>query len=459
VSKYKQYDHLNLYRYMETLENRLQKRIYVSLYALLFLTVLLAISVLLEGCSDSCEVRSEYTYFEPVYTTVAEIRASISLKEPQPMKGNGRIGLKDGLLLVSDPVQGIHIFDNRNPAYPIPLKYLSIPGTYDLAMKDNILYADRYVDLVAFDISNVNTIHEVARLEGVFKNYYAMGFQADASCCVITEWKETKNVHVSSSDCNVALQPWGGVYYAQGIALQADAAAAFSSKAAIAPGSGSGPGLGGSLTRFTLNEDRLYMLDGADIQAVNVTAANNPVATGRRTVSGDIETIFPYKENLFIGAATGMYILSVSNPDEPSVVGTYAHVTSCDPVVVDDHYAYVTLRTGTVCEGFINQLEIIDVQNPASPALMVTYPMTNPHGLGIDDKTLFICDGNAGLKAFDITNINTVAQNILAHYKDINATDVIPFNDVLILVGSDGIFQYDYSDPANISLLSHLPTN
>jgi hypothetical protein len=119
----------------------------------------------------------------------------------------------------------------------------------------------------------------------------------------------------------------------------------------------------------------------------------------------------------------------------------------------------VTLRTGTVCEGFINQLEIIDVQNPASPALMVTYPMTNPHGLGIDDKTLFICDGNAGLKAFDITNINTVAQNILAHYKDINATDVIPFNDVLILVGSDGIFQYDYSDPANISLLSHLPTN
>ncbi|HYG18328.1 MAG TPA: hypothetical protein VD816_05335 [Ohtaekwangia sp.] len=36
---------------METLEARLQRRIHVSLYALLFLTVLLGISVVLEGCS------------------------------------------------------------------------------------------------------------------------------------------------------------------------------------------------------------------------------------------------------------------------------------------------------------------------------------------------------------------------------------------------------------------------
>ena len=53
---------------MDTLENRLQKRIHVSLYALLFLTVLLGISVLLEGCTDKCEVTNEYVYYEPVYS-------------------------------------------------------------------------------------------------------------------------------------------------------------------------------------------------------------------------------------------------------------------------------------------------------------------------------------------------------------------------------------------------------
>lgn len=40
----------------ETLENRLQKRIYVSLYALLFLTVLLGLSVILEGCTIKNEM-------------------------------------------------------------------------------------------------------------------------------------------------------------------------------------------------------------------------------------------------------------------------------------------------------------------------------------------------------------------------------------------------------------------
>ena len=45
---------------------------------------------------------------------------------------------------------------------------------------------------------------------------------------------------------------------------------------------------------------------------------------------------------------------------------------------------------------------------------------------------------------------------MVAHYKDINATDVIPFNNLLMMIGEDGIFQYDYSDPKNIKLLSQI---
>ena len=80
--------------------------------------------------------------------------------------------------------------------------------------------------------------------------------------------------------------------------------------------------------------------------------------------------------------------------------------------------------------------------------------MTNPHGLGIDDKTLFICDGSDGLKAFDATDVTTIDQNLLAHYKDIDAKDVIPYKNTLIMIGEDGIFQYDYSNPKDIKLLS-----
>lgn len=153
---------------MDTLENRLQKRIHVSLYALLFLTMLLAISVLLEGCTDKCEVKTEYVYLEPIYTTVQELRASIELTAPEPLGVVGKIYLKDNFLFVNEPGKGIHIIDNRDPSQPAPKKFLKIPGNYDLAIKDNTLYADSYVDLIAFDISNINTIEEKGRLEGIF---------------------------------------------------------------------------------------------------------------------------------------------------------------------------------------------------------------------------------------------------------------------------------------------------
>lgn len=441
---------------MDTLENRLQKRIHVSLYALLFLTVLLGISVLLEGCSDKCEVTNEYVYYEPVYTTVAQIRAGISLTDPQPIKGVGRIYYNDGYMFVNEPGEGIHILDNHNPSQPIPMKFLKIPGNYDMAIKGKTLYADSYVDLVALDITNVNSVSEKGRLEGIFKNYQSMGMQTDINCCVITEWKENKNIQVTQSECKQVYQPWGGVYYGQGIALQATDAMNFSSKAAIAPGSGSGSGVGGSLARFTLSGDHLYMLDGGDLQTVDVSSSFSPIAKTRTYIAWDIETIFPHKDNLFIGSTTGMHIYNISQPESPERVGTYQHVVSCDPVVVDDEYAYVTLRSGTSCQGTTNQLEVIDISTLSNPQLVAAYQMTNPHGLGVDGETLFVCDGSDGLKAFDVTDVHKVSDNLLAHYQNIDAYDVIPYNDVLMMIGADGIFQYDYSDPKNIKLLSQI---
>jgi hypothetical protein len=284
-----------------------------------------------------------------------------------------------------------------------------------------------------------------------------MGFSIDADCCVITTFEEKKIVNVNESDCGPGVQPWGGVMYANGIALRSDMAASFSAKAAIAPGTGSGPGVGGSLARFAITNDHLYLLDGSDLQVVDVSTETNPVAKTRASLSWDIETIFPYKSNLFVGSSTGMYILNIASPELPVQVSSFLHVRSCDPVVVDDEYAYVTLRSGNACAGVANELQIIDIRNLESPALLKSYPMTNPHGLGVDGNTLFICDGEDGLKAFDATDIYSLDRNLIAHYKDINAVDVIPFDNILMMIGEDGIYQFDYSNPMDMKLLSTIP--
>lgn len=149
-----------------------------------------------------------------------------------------------------------------------------------------------------------------------------------------------------------------------------------------------------------------------------------------------------------------MHILDITTPETPVKLSTYEHLRSCDPVVVDENYAYVTLRSGNLCPGNTNVLEVIDIKDLNLPKLIASYQMTNPHGLGIDNTTLFICDGGDGLKAFDAADIQAIDKNLLAHYKDVNATDVIPYDNTLIMIGEDGLFQYDYSDPKDIKLLS-----
>ncbi|HXH19799.1 MAG TPA: hypothetical protein VNJ07_12030, partial [Chitinophagales bacterium] len=148
-----------------------------------------------------------------------------------------------------------------------------------------------------------------------------------------------------------------------------------------------------------------------------------------------------------------------SNPSSPVQLSVYSHVTSCDPVVVSGNYAYVTLRSGTPCQGFTNALEVINISNPYQPVLVKSYPMYNPHGLGIDQNVLFICDGDAGLKVYDAADINTIDQHLLKHYGTVQAYDVIPVSstNVLIMIGSDGLYQYNYNNPEDIQLLSEIP--
>lgn len=199
-------------------------------------------------------------------------------------------------------------------------------------------------------------------------------------------------------------------------------------------------GQGGSMARFTISGNHLYTVDNTSLTHYDISNPDNPeMGTRTQLGFGNVETIFPYQNNLFIGTQMGMIIMGIQNPSSPAVVSQISHITSCDPVVADSRYAYVTLSTGTTCRGTIDELQIIDLQNIMQPNLLKTYPMVNPKGLGIDGANLFVCD--EGLKLYDATNVNNLA---LKQQFNINAYDVIPDKGNLLVIGSDGFYQYSY---------------
>lgn len=208
------------------------------------------------------------------------------------------------------------------------------------------------------------------------------------------------------------------------------------------PMSTDGGGTGGSMARFAIVGDYLYTVDEWDLKLFNVSTATDPTLVKDIYIGFGIETIFPQENRLFIGSEIGMYIYDISFPENPSRISSYSHIYSCDPVVVEGDFVYVTLHSsGSRCGRNSNELQIVDISDPSRPFMVKSYQMVNPLGLGIDSTTLFVCDD--GLKVYDVSNVNDIQ---LKHYFNINAYDVIPLDGLLMITGSDGFYQYSYAN-------------
>ena len=413
----------------------------------------------LTGCGEVCETTTSYVAYEPVYTTAQALRDSVEIVDPRDINNPGRIYLKDGFLFINEAGAGIHIIDNRVVSSPKKLAFIEIPGNYDLAAKGNYLYADSYIDLLVFDISDLNNITEVNRIESVFENYYAWNGLFTESLGVITSWTEQVVETTYDSDCN-ELNNCINCYVFNDF-MMLESFRSNLSKASSGGSFSSDAGVGGSMARFTISGDYMYTLDASTLQTFDITTIDAPASVSSISVGWGMETLFPYGDHLFMGAQAGMHIYSIETPDQPSAVSVYEHINSCDPVVVQDNYAYVTLRSGNECNGFTNQLEVIDISDLENPRLVNTVAMSNPHGLGIDGSCLFVCEGDFGLKLFDATDVSTIADNMLHHFDNIHALDVIPFNNVLMMIGNDGLKQYSYNCETGqmdlISIIDILP--
>ncbi|HXS56492.1 MAG TPA: hypothetical protein VN726_10240, partial [Hanamia sp.] len=362
--------------------------------------ILALLAIFFSSCiKDSCSHLQTYTFYEPVYKTTAQVKADIKSGTPQEVKNPGKIVIRGRYIFLNEVDKGIHVIDNSNASSPKNVAFIDMPGNMDLAVKGNILYADLYTDLVTLDISNPLNVAVKKFNEGVFPfRVYGSGFYNDTSK-VITDWIKRDTTVVE--DCGNFQMPGGNIYF--------DAAASFSNQSSSGTKASSPIGKGGSMARFSIVDHTMYTVSNSDLNVFNISNAIDPVYKNKVNLGGwNIETIFPFKDKLFIGSQNGMFVYNINNPNSPALVGQFSHVQSCDPVIADDNFAYVTLRTGSACFGNANQLEILQLNSFTNPTLVKAYPFTNPHGLSKDGKILFICDGADGLKIYNASNVSDI---------------------------------------------------
>ena len=422
--------------------------------------VIATLSLLTMSCEDKVEITQKYTIMDAVFMSPAELRSSFDIMPPTEIANSGKIYLYENYLLLNEPGKGIHIINNHDKENPDILSFINIPGNYEMAVRGNRLFADSYVDLLVLDITDPQNVSLINRIEDIFldlareKNFY------DEEKGIIVDYQPKEIIEVRDGEFGTGFPSYYS--YNTGWAMRGEFVTMDAAMSSFAPESAPqvSTGIGGSMARFTISQEHLYSISSRSMQVFDISNLDKPIPGANLDLGWGIETIFPYKNNLFIGSQTGMIIYDNSNPDLPTHLSTFSHIMSCDPVVVQDDIAYVTLRGGAGCRNdFNNQLDVIDISNLEEPKLMVTHPMTNPHGLGIDGDMLFICEGTAGLKIFNATDVFKIPSNLLAYYGEFDAFDVIPYDNNLIMVGKDGLHQFDYSDPDDIRLLSTININ
>ncbi len=417
------------------------KKKLIQAATLLIVTVSLFLQ---QGCKkDVCTNVQTYTYFVPEYKTVAEVRANIKSNAPRPIQNPGKIYIKGNYIFLNELDKGIHVINNSNPAAPVKLAFIDLPGNVDIAVKENTLYADFYTDLVAMDISNPLDVVVKKFVDNIFPERSYYGYMPETGKVIVNWVKKTKTAIVR---CDSAAFGFGGgvVYNTMDAGLSASTAA-----------TASPTGISGSMARFSLVNNYLYSVSWDSLRITNVSNTQNPVRANSIGLGWGIETLYPFKDKLFIGSTTGMFIYGLQDPLRPVKLGSFAHIRTCDPVIADDSLAYVTLRSGGGCGNtFANQMDVLDITNVLQPALLKSYPFTSPRGLSKDGNLLFVCDGSAGLKVLNAANVQNIT--LIKTFPMNEATDVIAFNNIALVVANDGLYQYDYSNAADIKLVSKL---
>ena len=389
----------------------------------------------------------DVAYFVPQYETTAQLAAKVTVESPKDYAEAGKIVTYQNYIFINKPNEGIHVVDNSNPASPVNLYFINIPGSLDLTIIDDHLYSDMFSALVVFDISDVTlpdliedftveevfyynpyrTLDNVSRPEVGYD--YTQYESIDDSRGIVTGWEveirqeplEDQILYLRLEDTAIAET------------TSSDQANGFNEVSTA-----------GSMTRFLPIDRYLYTINFNELVLFSIGDNYQPSRFARLDTGTQAETLFQLNDLLFVGSTTGMLMYDVTSPDNPNYLNSIEHFRSCDPVVADENYAYVTLRGGTNCFTETNELQIIDIRTPEELSVVARQVMFNPHGLAIHQDYLLVCDGSAGLKVLDVSN---------REQPEILSTDNIPFAyDIIVdfpsalVVGEGVLYQYDLSN-------------
>lgn len=154
--------------------------------------------VVLASCIKPNNNESVVEGYKPVYIS-KDNAFKIAAQSPASFVNPGKMFLYQNYIFITDNGEGVHILDNSDPSNPKKIAFVSIPGVVDAAVKNGVLFADNFTDIVSIDISDMNNISLKKRIKNVYSMEnqlypaFATGYFecADTTKGYVLRWEKT----------------------------------------------------------------------------------------------------------------------------------------------------------------------------------------------------------------------------------------------------------------------------
>lgn len=138
--------------------------------SIISINLLISLLLLFTSCPPPEDYYYEYSAYKPILMTRTDLENSIKFWGAENLNNPGNIYYKTPYLYIVEKFKGVHVINNTDPANPVNVGFICIPGCSDMAIKQSLLYVDNASDLVTIDLAD-NTMANMSfksRVRNVF---------------------------------------------------------------------------------------------------------------------------------------------------------------------------------------------------------------------------------------------------------------------------------------------------
>jgi len=174
-----------------------------------------------------------------------------------------------------------------------------------------------------------------------------------------------------------------------------------------------GGGGAGSLSQMMLHGKTLYVLSASHsgahgwLTSFDLTQKREPKIVHVMQLNNGPEALQRHDNLLLVAGRDAVITASLGIQKKPRLLGEFRQdcPVNYDPIVVQGSIGYRTIIVHGRRINCTSRLEVIDLSRPHQPILRHTVPLSQPRGLAVMGRRLYIADqGFGGVKIFDITD-------------------------------------------------------